>query len=476
MIPCSCSSSGAQSTCSDQTLPRVIDRLLSHADQPPGAEQCPGGMGGLESLFQSEGADFLRQALEKAVQVRADSCPPSCFVCGTKLVRKSSGHKRTVQTLFGQITFSRLRGWCSKCQSWRIPADEDLLLEERAKASPGMQEVSALLVSRMPAQEAQRVAQRLLRITADDSTMAREARRQGEKAMAQRSAQDELANDASGRWAVTQTVAKELPNEFTLVIMIDAWMIRERDEWGYTKELAATGTPVSRWHWVYTATVFRLDQRGTDASGRPFIVSRGYVATRMGIEDFTRHLYAEAVRQGLLKASRILAVADGAAWIWNIVSERFGQAEQRLDAMHAAQHLYAVAEAVFGSGNEQGKTWVKALRSRMLEGDGSQVREALAELIQETSDDTAREKVKQEAHYFENHTDRMKYAQGRERNEPIGSGAMESTCRQYQCRFKRCGMFWSREGDEALMALETAWRNNKWDSLFPRLQDGMSMN
>ena len=52
-------------------------------------------------------------------------------------------------------------------------------------------------------------------------------------------------------------------------------------------------------------------------------------------------------------------------------------------------------------------------------------------------------------------------------NEPLGSGAVESTCRQYQCRFKRTGQFWTMAGDEALMCLETFWRNRRWHDLFP---------
>ena len=51
--------------------------------------------------------------------------------------------------------------------------------------------------------------------------------------------------------------------------------------------------------------------------------------------------------------------------------------------------------------------------------------------------------------------------------EPVGSGAIESTARQYQCRFKRTGQFWTQVGDEALLCLETLWRNERWTDLFP---------
>ena len=61
-------------------------------------------------------------------------------------------------------------------------------------------------------------------------------------------------------------------------------------------------------------------------------------------------------------------------------------------------------------------------------------------------------------------------------SQPLGSGAIESTCRQYQCRFKRTGQFWTTVGDEALMCLETFWRNNRWQELFPHAQPSSALN
>jgi len=62
------------------------------------------------------------------------------------------------------------------------------------------------------------------------------------------------------------------------------------------------------------------------------------------------------------------------------------------------------------------------------------------------------------------------------RFEPLGSGAMESTGRQYQTRFKRTGQFWSQTEDEALMALETFRRNGRWQILFPHSKTEPSKN
>jgi hypothetical protein len=86
------------------------------------------------------------------------------------------------------------------------------------------------------------------------------------------------------------------------------------------------------------------------------------------------------------------------------------------------------------------------------------------------------EAVTKEVAYFREHQDRMDYRAARRAGEPIGSGPVEATCRQGQCRFKRPGQFWSTVGDEALLCLETFWRNERWDLLFPHTAFNPSTN
>jgi len=47
-----------------------------------------------------------------------------------------------------------------------------------------------------------------------------------------------------------------------------------------TKTNRAQGKQPSRWHWVYMATVFRLDHRGQTAGQRTITSQRGHGATR----------------------------------------------------------------------------------------------------------------------------------------------------------------------------------------------------
>jgi hypothetical protein len=104
----------------------------------------------------------------------------------------------------------------------------------------------------------------------------------------------------------------------------------------------------------------------------------------------------------------------------------------------------------------------------LLAGDGIEVVKDLDQLI-ERLQGAQRETVQAQRDYLENNRERLNYKGAREKGEPLGSGAMESTCKQYQRRFHCPGQFWTTEGDEALMCLETFWRNCRWSLLFPHV-------
>jgi hypothetical protein len=423
-------------------------------------------LGHLEEQILRRTGELERQLLEEAAQKKADQCPPQCPVCSHKLSRCTREHERTFQSRFGPVTVRRLRGWCRRCRAWRFPADQALGLSDTGGASPSVQEMAALTVSKMPVKEASAVIERLTGVKLPPATLDREARRQGQRAEKKRAQQDEQMRTGGGE----QRLA--LPEEpFTLVIELDAWNIRERDDWGQSVRQRAAGQEPQRWHWVYGGTCFRLDQRVESKGSRPRILSRGTVMTRQGVEALREQLFAEAQRHGLAQAAKVLVVADGAMWIWNLTGDRFGQAHQRLDYYHASQHLWAVAHALHPEDESGARHWIKPWLKKLKAGRAPALLQDLRALAKRLRR-KKRQAVAAELNYLESHRERMDYAAARRQGEPQGSGAMESTCRQYQCRFKRPGQFWSCAGDEALMCLETFWRNDRWHLLFPHILHG----
>src|SRR5512136_3462745 len=133
-------------------LERSIQGLVLASDQ---------NLGHLEAQAAQDVQELLRQAIERGAQAKADATPPLCPVCGQALSRLSGDQPRTFQSRFGAITVRRTRGYCKRCRKWRVPADAALGLAETAGYSPAVQDMGALLVSKMPVQDASAVLEHL---------------------------------------------------------------------------------------------------------------------------------------------------------------------------------------------------------------------------------------------------------------------------------------------------------------------------
>ncbi|MBI5766634.1 MAG: ISKra4 family transposase [Verrucomicrobia bacterium] len=437
-------------------LAKQMQRCVSSAEE---------NLGHLEEQLLRGGHELMRQMLEKAA--KADAASPRCPVCQQPLRSLNGGHRTTIQTRFGAIQVQRARGKCRRCHKWRFPADAALGLPAEGTQSPAVQEIAALTVSKMPAAEAAQLVERLVGVKISAATLGRQARQQGERAQEKRQALDEQMSGPDGRVQQDRDLQLQLALEpFTLVIELDAWNIRERDAWGESAAQRARGAEPPRWHWVYGGTCFRLAHRGETAGGRATILSRGYAMTRGGIEALREQLWAEASRRGLGRANEVLIVADGAVWIWHLAGDRFPQARQRVDFYHVSEHLWTVARALHPDDESAARAWVEPLLAKLKADEGCAVITELAQL-RPRLEGAASAHLEREINYLQSNRQRLDYGTAKARGEPLGSGAMESTCRQYQCRFKRPGQFWTQTGDEALLCLETIRRNGRWHLLFP---------
>jgi hypothetical protein len=254
-----------------------------------------------------------------------------------------------------------------------------------------------------------------------------------------------------------------LPGEFDLVVMMDGWMARDRGpEWGL-RPLKTQAENVA-WREVKTGLVFRLEHRGRTQSARPILTEK-FVETLCGDPfSFGQRLYALALRCGLHQARRVYVIADGAVWIWNLVEERFGAVTGVLDFYHASEHLWALGRELFPT-EDAVRDWVEPLLHQLRHGAEEAVLQKLNQTLGRArrTASSALATVERETHYFQNHRDHLHYAAREQEGAPIGSGAMESVCRQLQTRFKGAGKFWSVSGRENLMALDVARRNHEWE-------------
>lgn len=435
---------------------------------------APGtNLGHLEELLQAQSRKLLLPILAGAAQKLAAQQPFLCSTCQRPLGAVHKDRPRDPATLYGSFTLKRDYGWCAHCKSHCHPADHALGLQPQAPASPKVQELAALLSLRSPYGQGAQDAQRLTGLAFNAASLHREAQRQGQRALQLRQRDMALAHTPEGAAELSARSGTAQLNPFTLIIQIDAWNIRERDDWGRTRALRRKHHEPERWHWVFTATLFRLDQRGQTAGGRRVVAQRGYVATRDTLASFSQQIYVEALLRGLLHAEEVLIIADGAIWIWNLAEDRFKGARQRVDLFHVKEHLHELARILHGPGTAAAQDWLHPLL-RFLERRNDGALDVLRELEGLRATLTARSDVQQaaldrEIGYFTTHRHRMDYKQGKAAGEPVGSGVVESTGRQYQTRFKCTGQFWSQAGDEALLALVTLYRNERWHLLFPHV-------
>jgi hypothetical protein len=203
-------------------------------------------------------------------------------------------------------------------------------------------------------------------------------------------------------------------------------------------------------------------QSAVDAEGFPVRDphSTTYVGAIESCTEFGPRIHAEALRRGLHCTTEVVALADGAPWIWNLVSEQFPGAVQIVDLYHAREHLAEVARVVYAN-TTQATAWVAARREELDEGDVQLVIRALKRLRPHA--DAAKEVVRKAIDYFANNALRMSYGAFRRQGYFVGSGVIEAGCRTIiGQRLKQSGMHWTVRGANAIIALRCSLLSNRW--------------
>lgn len=200
-----------------------------------------------------------------------------------------------------------------------------------------------------------------------------------------------------------------------------------------------------------------------DAAG-----SKAYVAHRGSVGAFAPLLYALAQQQGLAQAQEVVMLGDGAAWIWNLAAEHFPTAVQIVDLWHAKQHVWQVANAVFGANTAKGAAWAQQQSQYLEEGNIEALVQAIALLPPIPPPPTSTRSIpEQTMGYFITNAARMRYPVFRAQGMHIGSGIAEAACKTVvSTRMKRSGMRWTPAGLDALLALRTARLNGTFDAFW----------
>lgn len=183
-------------------------------------------------------------------------------------------------------------------------------------------------------------------------------------------------------------------------------------------------------------------------------------------------LQAYLVSIGITAASRVLFVADGAAWIWRRIPKliralglQAEQVQELIDFWHAVEYLGKIADNTKLAGSQR-KHWVTTQKKRLLRGE-------IGAVVDERELLLSRRRTKAQTtwlNYFRTHGlthRRMDYATSRNHQMPIGSGAIESAIRRVvNLRVKSNATYWLRENAETMIRLRAWIKAGRGEHLF----------
>jgi hypothetical protein len=400
-------------------------------------------MNALRSLEQSvlaEGREWTRRRLEQRLQAESDALPATCPPTGQPLT-DTRWRPLQLHTVAGVIKVRVRHGYSAALGRRVCPAREAWGLAPYQRLSPEFEARLTYTATEVGSYERAARMAGTWGSPSSDGCIHEHAQRLGAAAA-----------------ALELPVPAPPPREpeFSLVIMLDGWMARERGpDWGAGPR--KKNPQRIAWHEIKSAVIYRLEQRAQSASGRGLLVEKYAVATPPETSplDFGAAVQAEARRRGLGRERVVYLVMDGAVWLWDLAEDRLQSACKTLDFHHARDHLWAIAHLLHGEGTPEARAWVKPLLKSLRTGGEARVVRRLEHLL-ETPAACApdqQDDLEREVHYFQSHRDHLHYQAMEQAGAPRGSGAAESLGKQLQQRLRGCGQSWSRSGLTHLLRL-----------------------
>jgi hypothetical protein len=181
---------------------------------------------------------------------------------------------------------------------------------------------------------------------------------------------------------------------------------------------------------------------------------------------FAERVLREASRRRYGEAQRMVVVADGAPWIWNIAQDLLPGAIQIVDRFHVKQTLHRTAQAIFGATAEQAKKWATARCEELDNGKLSAIVRALRPYAGDCAD-AARCRL-----YLFRNRHRMRYPQFHKHGLCTSSGVLEAGCKvAIGTRLKRSGMHWTLAGANSIIALRCSRLSGRFEDFWERRND-----
>ncbi len=196
-------------------------------------------------------------------------------------------------------------------------------------------------------------------------------------------------------------------------------------------------------------------------------INRRVFGTFAGPRELAKILLHEAKKRGYGKKECIF-LADGALNLWSMHKEFFPKATPCLDWYHLGEYLWTAGSAMYKPGTQELTAWVRSRQDELVAGKIDTVLAALEAVGAQVptrgpGTKARREKVAKASRYVRNHREMMPYGDLIERGLVYATGGVEGAIKHLGARLDGCGMRWSKERSEHVLALRCVLASNEWE-------------
>jgi hypothetical protein len=425
----------------------LSEKLDACGDRPLAVDE-------IEELVEEASREAARWLEERLIE---EQTPPGTNCAACPQCGQAARHKQTLHThlltIHGQQPVTARYYYCTPCGHGFCPADAVLGFERGRKATRrvrswmarfGVQEESFAAVPP--------ILLELRGLAVSESTVERTTVEVG---LALAAATEARAVAEAAEPGAAEPGAAEPAGAARLYLAMDGTMCPLREEW---RRDGSLGKLVCRYGEAKVGMAFTTGQKEGRDTG---VVTRGCIGTLGNITVFTLLMVGLARQWGAQRAQELVVLGDGAHWIWNLTARYFPHAVQILDLWHVLERLWTVAEARFGSRTSTAaKAWVERMHSHL---EHNLVGTVIGELERWEPQRKAHRQLREEQlTFFEGNKERMKYKTYLARGYLVGSGPIESRCKQLvQRRLHEGGMHWRENTAEAVLAIRACLHSTR---------------
>jgi hypothetical protein len=366
-------------------------------------------------------------------------------------------------TVFGKVEYTRAYYAGCSCGKGVTPLDQAYGLEAGGISS-GLAHLMALAGIAFSFEESEKWLKEFLLFAVSENSIRSETQKMGRL---QQKSEEQQVQASQDEQALQARLRETRPLPTRLYGSLDAAKVRieprarkgepvgEHEDWRDMK--------VGCWYQAEAISPSRQSSRQRQKAQREGTVFRTtqhqYYCDIAHVDPFGELVWATGCQQHADLVPELVFVCDGAAWIWDLVTHYYPNAVQIVDWYHAEDRLKRLADTVFPSPSQR-QEWLAQVTECLWQGQVEEVMLACQPFANK------HDEARQALTYFSNNSHRMCYDLFRAQGYLIGSGTIESGCKQIVTqRLKRSGAQWIVEGAVLTAKARAAWLSGTWHSL-----------